>query len=55
MDYGLDNVMTEVVKEISSRRQCPKQKEEWDKNGAKGKWQKDRSQTDTYKAKYKGV
>jgi len=54
MGYDVDGVMNEVVKEISSRNQCPKQKEDWDKNGANGKWLKDKNQNDTYKAKYNG-
>ena len=53
MGYDLDGVMIEVVKEISSRRQCPAQKEVWGKWGAEGKWQKQKNQTDTYKAVYK--
>ena len=52
MGYDLDTVMIETVKEISSRRQCPIQKIEWDKGLISGKWTKDRSQTDTYKARY---
>ena len=52
MGYDLDTVMIETVKEISSRRQCPIQKIEWDKGLISGKWTKDRSQTDTYKAEY---
>ena len=54
MGYDVDGVMNEVVKEISSRNQCPKQKEDWDKNGVNGKWLKDMNQNDTYKAKYNG-
>lgn len=57
--YGYDPVicMQETIKEISSRRQDPKQKEEWQnlrKQGKKpmDKWQKDRSQKDVYKADY---
>jgi len=52
MGYDLDTVMVETVKEISSRRQCPIQKIEWDEGSISGKWTKDRSQTDTYKARY---
>jgi hypothetical protein len=52
MGYDLDTVMIETVKEISSRRQCPIQKIEWDEGSISGKWTKDRSQTDTYKARY---
>lgn len=49
--------LEETIKEISSRRQDPKQKEEWDKLRSEGKkpadkWQKDKNQTDTYRADY---
>lgn len=49
--------LEETIKEISSRRQDPKQKEEWDRLRSEGKkpidkWQKDKNQTDTYKADY---
>ena len=52
MGYDLDTVMVETVKEISSRRQCPIQKIEWDKGLISGKWTKQKDQTDTYKARY---
>lgn len=44
--------LNETIAEISSRRQCPKQKEEWAIKGVVGKWQKDKSQADLYKANY---
>lgn len=57
--YGYNPIvcMQETIKEISSRRQDPKQKEEWDKLRSEGKkptdkWKKDKNQTDTYKADY---
>lgn len=44
---GYDNIKcnNEVFKHINCRRQDPKQKEEWLKNGASGKWQKDQNQS----------
>ena len=46
MGYDFNKCMEEVLKEISSRRQDPKQQEDWEKHGVpKGaKWQKDREQ-----------
>lgn len=41
MGYNPKETMLETIKEINSREQDPKQKEEWAKNGANGKWQKD--------------
>ena len=43
---GYDNIKcnNEVFKHINCRKQDPKQKEEWIKNGAVGKWQKDQNQ-----------
>ena len=43
---GYDDIKTdkEVFKHINCRKQDPKQKEEWLKNGASGKWQKDQNQ-----------
>ena len=43
---GYDNIKCnqEVFKHINCRKQDPKQKEEWIKNGAVGKWQKDQNQ-----------
>lgn len=43
---GYDNIKCndEVFKHINCRKQDPKQKEEWLKNGAIGKWQKDQNQ-----------
>lgn len=53
---GYDNLKCndEVFQEINSREQCPKQFAEWQKYGAKGKWQKDKHQKDwtLYKANY---
>lgn len=40
MKYNPKKCMLETIKEISSRHQDPKQKEDWVKNGASGKWQK---------------
>lgn len=40
MKYNTKRCMLETIKEISSRQQDPKQKEEWAKNGDNGKWQK---------------
>lgn len=44
---GYDDIKTdkEVFKHINCRKQDPKQKEEWLKNGAIGKWQKDQNQS----------
>ena len=44
MGYNNDIALSEVVKEISSREQCPNQKEQWLKYGAVGKWQKNKNQ-----------
>ena len=43
---GYDDIKTdnEVFKHINCRKQDTKQKEEWIKNGAIGKWQKDQNQ-----------
>ena len=53
---GFDNIKCnkEVFSEINSREQDPIQKEEWLKNGAVGKWQKNRRQESwtLYKANY---
>lgn len=53
---GYDNIKcnAEVFKEINSRIQDPIQKEDWVKNGAVGKWQKDKNQDPKtlYKADY---
>lgn len=48
MDYDNLKCNDEVFKEISSREQDPQQKEEWAKNGAKGKWLK--SELEEHKA-----
>ena len=42
--YNSNKVSEEVFKEISCRKQDPKQKKEWKISGAKGKWQKDLKQ-----------
>lgn len=44
MKYNGKKCMKETIKEISSREQDKDQKENWFKNGAVGKWQKDSSQ-----------
>ena len=44
MKYNGKKCMKETIKEISSREQDKDQKENWLKNGAVGKWQKDSSQ-----------
>lgn len=44
MKYNGKKCMKETIKEISSRNQDEDQKENWLKNGAVGKWQKDSSQ-----------
>lgn len=53
---GYDNLKCndEVFKEINSRKQCPEQFIEWNRNGAKGKWMKWSEQPDSelYKADY---
>ena len=53
---GYDNIKcnNEVFQEINSREQDPQQFAEWQKYGAKGKWQKDKFQKDwtLYKANY---
>ena len=53
---GFDNIKCnkEVFSEINSREQDSEQKEEWLKNGAVGKWQKNRRQETwtLYKANY---
>ena len=53
---GYDNIKCnkEVFDEINSREQCPIQYQEWQDNGANGKWKKDPNQKSwtTYKANY---
>lgn len=53
---GYDNIKcnNEVFKHINCRKQDPKQKKEWLKNGAVGKWQKDKNQPkdEIYKPNY---
>lgn len=41
--YSFEKVVLEKIKVVSSRTQCPIQKEQWEKEGAKGKWLKDKS------------
>lgn len=52
--YNPELALMETIKEISSRRQDPKQAEQWRLHGARGKWHKDKNQPkDTlYKANY---
>lgn len=52
--YNFIGVLDEKVKLISSRRQCPKQKEEWKTAKIKNKWQKDPKQdkNSLYKPNY---
>lgn len=54
LGYCFRKAMKECLAEINSREQDPIQAEEWAKNGASGKWEKNRSQNpDTlYKADY---
>ena len=54
LGYCFRKAMAECLAEINSREQDPIQAEEWAKNGASGKWEKNRSQSpDTlYKADY---
>lgn len=54
MGYDNEYCNLEVFKEINSRKQDPKQKAEWAKSGAKGKWLKDTNQPkdELYKADY---
>ena len=54
LGYCFRKAMKECLAEINSREQAPLQAEEWAKNGASGKWEKNRSQNpDTlYKADY---
>jgi len=44
MGYNSDLTMLEVIREISSRVQDPKQKIDWAMNGVQGKWLKDKEQ-----------
>jgi hypothetical protein len=52
--YDPNLAMLEVLKEISSRQQDPRQAELWALNGAQGKWQKNTKQDPStlYKANY---
>ena len=52
--YDSNKVANEVFKEISCRKQDPKQEEEWDLYGVSGKWQKWREQPkeELYKADF---
>lgn len=55
MGYNNVKCNEEVFQEINSREQDPQQFAEWQKNGANGKWLKDKHQKDwtLYKANYK--
>jgi len=55
MGYDNTKCNNEVFKHINCRKQDPKQKEEWLKNGAVGKWQKDQNQPkdEIYQSNYK--
>lgn len=53
--YNVNKVMNEVFKEINSREQNPIQKEQWEKFGTYGKWEKSLLPEHTekwYKANY---
>lgn len=52
--YDFEKCMLETIKEISSRRQDPKQFCDWVENGASGKWLKNQNQDPEtlYKADY---
>lgn len=54
MGYDVYKTMNETVLEISSREQDPIQKEIWEKEGASGKWNKNKKQDkdSLYKADY---
>lgn len=54
MGYNNEMCNYEVFKEINSREQDPKQKKKWEKEGATGKWMKNKNQAGTtlYKADY---
>jgi hypothetical protein len=54
LGFYFEKCMLETIKEISSRRQDPKQFAEWAENGANGKWIKDKNQDPStlYKADY---
>jgi hypothetical protein len=54
MGYNFEDSMSETIKEISSRKQDPIQKAEWEANGACGKWKKqvDQSVDTLYTADY---
>ena len=45
--YDFKKVLNEKILTINSRLQDPKQKKDWIKNGASGKWQKDEHQDKT--------
>ena len=42
--YDFKKVINEKIKVISSRFQCPIQKEQWKLHGASGKWEKAKEQ-----------
>jgi len=54
MGYDFEKTMDETIKEISSRKQDPEQKAEWEANGACGKWKKqaDQNKDTLYTADY---
>ena len=54
MGYDYLKCLDETIKEISSRKQDPNQKRDWELNGVSGKWQKDLNQDKStlYKADY---
>ena len=54
MGYDCNLTMNETIKEISSRKQNPIQKEQWAKFGSYGKWEKSLLQDEStlYKADY---
>lgn len=56
MGYDSEKVVSEKIAAISSRNQCPIQKEVWDNWQPAGKWNKDRTQDKStlYVANYEG-
>lgn len=54
LGYNPNIAMSETLKEINSRQQCPIQKDVWEKWGATGKWEKNKEQDPStlYKANY---
>jgi len=47
LGYDPNKAMDEVIKHISSREQDPIQKQQWEENGAEGKWLKRKAQDKT--------